>query len=107
MKKLTLTLIAAALLLAACKEKSSQDTEPVATSDMVMTDMVDIDAITECEDIIADSSLMNGLGDKAWRRVGNGMIRIKNGSRYYLRKMTKNGTVTAFTYSYDDNNTPQ
>ena len=110
--KSVLIIAMTALLVTACTDsrRSLHDyvgTDRPLTDEQVIDDLANIDEITECEIIIADSSLKDGDGEKAWKTVGDGMIRIKNGSRYYLRKMTKNGTVTAFTYSYDDNNTPQ
>ena len=102
MKKFALIVFAAALLLAGCKGKSSQTEMPDITSDMVMADMVNIDEIEECEAILADSSLMNGTGEKAWNQKDSGLIRIKNGDKYYLRMNTKEGNVTAVTYRYID-----
>ena len=63
--------------------------------------LMSIDDICKVEDIIADSSLMNAQGDTAWRKINDQLIRIKMGGNYYLRKETKDGSVTNFTYRYD------
>jgi hypothetical protein len=72
------------------------------TDESITNDMVDFDEIARCEEIIEDSALMNGTGEKAWKKVGDGMIRIKNGNRYYLRLTTDKGKITSVTYKYDD-----
>ena len=106
MKQLSLILLTTALLLTGCKGNNpSQDPELrdyVGTSDLVTSDMVNIDEISECEEIIADSSLMDGKGERAWTHKGTGMISIKNGDKYYLRMTTKDGNITAVTYRYID-----
>ncbi len=88
----------ATLALTSCKESKQPAQQPV-TPDAVTNDMVSIDEISECEAIIEDTTLMDGKGDRAWTKNG-GMIRIKNGNKYYLRMLTKDGSVTAVTYKY-------
>ena len=75
-------------------------TERIGTDQSVIDEMANIDEICEIEEIIADSTLMNGKGDRAWKMEG-GMIRIKNGNKYYLRKQENDGNVTTMTYRYD------
>lgn len=101
MKKSVLLTVAAALLLAGCKGSPSQAPEPAGTSESVIEDMVNIDEIIKCERILEDSALMDGTGEQAWKRVGEGMIRIRDGNRYFLRITTKKGTVTSVTYRYE------
>lgn len=106
MKIFTLIFISVAMLLVGCKGKVSQ--EPTIhnyarTSNIVTTNMVDIDEISECEKIIADSTLMDADGEKGWRNKGDDTISIKNGDKYYLRIMTKDGNITDFTYNYSTN----
>ena len=96
--KTIILLITALLALTSCKESKQPAQQPV-TPDAVTNDMVSIDEISECEAIIEDTTLMDGKGDKAWTKNG-GMIRIKNGNKYYLRMLTKDGSVTAVTYKY-------
>ena len=84
-------IFAAALLLTACNGKKTEAQE--STTEEVLRDMVDIDMIIMIEDII---------GDNAWKVIGGGKIRVKIGDSYYLRKETKDGTVTSMTYMYDN-----
>lgn len=94
----------ATLTVASCKESKQPVqalTDDALTTDAVTNDMVNIDEISECEKIVEDSTLENGKGEKAWKRVG-GKIRIKNGDRFYLRRETKDGNVTTVTYRYTD-----
>ena len=88
-------------LLTAC---SSGTDKGVAreTSEETIADMVNVDEITECEKIITDSSLMDGKGEKAWRRVNDRMIRIKIGEKYYLRMTDADGSITSVTYEYEN-----
>ena len=72
------------------------------TDDATLQDMVNIDEITEIESIIADTTLMNADGDTSWKKVGEGIIRVKKNGKFYLRMETRNGTVTAMTYRYDN-----
>ena len=98
MKRLLYILCFATLALTSCKE-SKQPVQQTLTPDAVTNDMVSIDEISECEAIIEDSTLMDGKGEKAWTKR-RGMIRIKNGDKFYLRMLTKDGSVTAVTYKY-------
>lgn len=106
MKHLPIIIIAV-LALASCnngKQNLHDDTGTykALTDKSVTNDMADFDEIERCEEIIEDTTLMNGTGEKAWKKVGNGMIRIKNGNRYYLRLITDKGKITSVTYKYDD-----
>ena len=106
MKHYSLILLTAVILQTGCKENKPWQ-EPalhdyVGTSDLLANDMVNIDEISECEKIIADSSLMDGKGERVWTHKGTGMISIKNGDKYYLRMTTKDGNITAVTYRYID-----
>ena len=100
MKRLLYIMCFATLALTSCKESKQPAQQPV-TPDAVTNDMVSIDEISECEAIIEDTTLMDGKGDRAWKKNG-GMIRIKNGDKSYLRMQTKDGSVTAVTYKYID-----
>ena len=86
-------------MLVACKGHQ----QPPVSPDIQETveKLMSIDDICKVEDIIADSSLMNAQGDTAWCKVNDQLIRIKLGDNYYLRKETKDGSVTNFTYRYD------
>lgn len=106
MKHITFFLLVATLVLLGCKDKTSQETtihNYARTSNIVTTNMVDIDEISECEKIIADSTLMGADGERGWKNKGDDTISIKNGDKYYLRIMTKDGNITDFTYNYSTN----
>lgn len=93
-------IFAATLLLTACNGKKTEAQE--GTTEEVLRDMVDIDRIIMIEDIIGDSTLLNGTGENTWKVIGGGKIRVKIGDSYYLRMETKDGTVTSMTYVYDN-----
>ena len=97
-KKLFVLILVIVTLLMACQQskKPAKDYMQESTEKLMS-----IDEICKVEDIIADSSLMNAQGDTAWRKVNDQLIRIKLGDNYYLRKETKDGSVTNFTYRYD------
>lgn len=99
MKKFVFFMVLALGLTTACRKKSSSDGCFVNES---VERLVTIDEIGIVETIIADSSLMNASGDRAWKPLNDRMIRVKNGEKCYLRMETKNGTVTNLTYRYDD-----
>ena len=104
-RDIRITILAAALLLAACKDGGTtvKDKDPAPlTSETVTDDMVDIDAIMACEQIVADTTLRDANGETTWHQVGAGIVRIRHKGRYYLRMETQNGTVTAVTYRYAD-----
>lgn len=86
------------LSLLGCKESKKPAKDYIQES---TEKLLSIDDICKVEDIIADSSLMNAQGDTAWRKVNDHLIRIKMGDKYYLRKETKDGSVTNYTYRYD------
>ena len=98
MKKLFPLIICAAIMMS-CKGR--QQPTPEYDVQESTEKLMSIDDICKVEDIIADSSLMNAQGDTAWRKINDQLIRIKMGSNYYLRKETKDGSVTNFTYRYD------
>ena len=93
MKKILFTAMAAVAMFAlvACNGKKTEAQE--STTEEVLRDMVDIDRIIMIEDIIGDSTLLNGTGENAWKVIGDS---------YYLRMETKDGTVTSMTYMYDN-----
>ena len=86
------------LFLLGCKESKKPAKDYIQES---TEKLLSIDDICKVEDIIADSSLMNAQGDTVWRKVNDQLIRIKMGDKYYLRKETKDGSVTNYTYRYD------
>ena len=94
------------MALLACKgpTKNLHDavgTDKTLTDENVINDMVDIDEIVTIEAVVENPKFMDAEGDTAWRRVNDKMIRVKIGTKYYLRKETKEGTVTDITYRYD------
>ena len=97
-KKLFPLIICAAIMMS-CKGR--QQPTPEYDVQESTEKLMSIDDICKVEDIIADSSLMNAQGDTAWRKINDQLVRIKMGSNYYLRKETKDGYVTNFTYRYD------
>lgn len=102
MKKYVFFMVLVALafiLMTGCSQQGKKDTPKTDAS--TLQDMVNIDEITDIENIIADSTLENTTGDPSWKKVGSGMIRVKKNGKFYLRMETKNGTVTALTYQYD------
>lgn len=99
MKKFVFFMVLALGLTTACRKKGSSDGCFVKES---VERLVTIDEIGIVETIIADSSLMNASGDRAWKPLNDRMIRVKNGEKCYLRMETKNGTVTNLTYRYYD-----
>lgn len=86
------------LFLLGCKESKKPAKDYIQES---TEKLMSIDDICKVEDVIADSSLMNAQGDTAWCKVNDQLIRIKMGDNYYLRKETKDGSVTNYTYRYD------
>lgn len=94
------TVALAMLLMTGCRQQGKNNAPQ--TDDATLQDMVNIDEITEIESIIADTTLMNADGDTSWKKVGEGMIRVKKNGKFFLRMETKNGTVTAITYRYDN-----
>lgn len=97
-KKLFVLILVIVTLLMACQQSKKPAKDYIQES---TEKLMSIDEICKVEDIIADSSLMNAQGDTAWRKVNDQLIRIKLGDNYYLRKETKDGSVTNFTYRYD------
>lgn len=95
-----ITVALAMLLMTGCRQQGKNNA--LQTDDATLQDMVNIDEITEIESIIADTTLMNADGDTSWKKVDEGMIRVKKNGKFYLRMETKNGTVTAMTYRYDN-----
>lgn len=93
------TVALAMLLMTGCSQQRKNNAPQ--TDDATLQDMVNIDEITEIESIIADTTLMNADGDTSWKKVGEGMIRVKKNGKFYLRMETDKGTVTAITYQYD------
>lgn len=98
MRKAIFIVSLAVLFLLSCKEAKKPAKDYIQES---TEKLMSIDDICKVEDIIADSSLMNAQGDTSWRKVNDLLIRIKMGDNYYLRKETKEGSVTNFTYRYD------
>ncbi len=99
MNKKLFPLIVCAAIMMSCK--GHQQPTPEYDVQESTEKLMSIDDICKVEDIIADSSLMNAQGDTAWRKINDQLVRIKMGSNYYLRKETKDGSVTNFTYRYD------
>lgn len=97
-KKLFVLILVIVTLLMACQQSKKPTKDYIQES---TEKLMSIDDICKVEDIIADSSLMNAQGDTAWCKVNDQLIRIKMGDNYYLRKETKDGSVTNFTYRYD------
>lgn len=97
-KKLFVLILVIVTLLMACQQSKKPAKDYIQES---TEKLMSIDDICKVEDIIADSSLMNAQGDTAWCKVNDQLIRIKMGDNYYLRKETKDGSVTNFTYRYD------
>ena len=64
--------------------------------------IVSLDEIGDVESVIADSSLMEAEGDRAWKPLNEKLTRVKIGDKCYLRMETKEGNVTSLTYKYDD-----
>lgn len=99
-------LLLAAVLFAIYYRSSREDTSEQPLTEEQLKEsaekLVDIDEIAVIERIVADSSLMNGTGEKAWKRVNDRLVRIKDGNRYFLRMQTEDGVVTSMTYRYDD-----
>ena len=98
MRKALFIVFLTVLSFLGCKEAKKPAKDYVQES---TEKLMSIDDIFNLEDIIADSSLMNAQGDTAWRKVNDQLIRIKMGDNCYLRKETKDGSVTNFTYRYD------
>ena len=98
MRKSIFIVSLAILFLLSCKEFKKPAKDYILES---TEKLMSIDDICKVEDIIADSSLMNAQGDTAWRKVNDQLIRIKMGDNCYLRKETKDGSVTNYTYRYD------
>ena len=90
------TIIALATLFSACSWPASRHKE----ESRMQQEILSTDQITRLEAIVADSALQNSPGDRAWKKCG-GMIRIKDGERYYLRIKTRQGTITHVTYRYE------
>ena len=99
MKRFVFFMVMAALLAGCNGKENRTDNRFVRES---VEKIVSIDEISEVENIIADSSLMNATGDRAWKTLNDKMIRVKVGDRYYLRMETKDGNITSLTYRYDD-----
>ena len=99
MKRFVFLMVLAALLAGCNGRKGRADGRFVRES---VERIVSIDEISEVEDIVADSSLMNASGDRAWKPVNDKLTRVKVGDRCYLRMETKEGNVTSLTYRYDD-----
>ena len=98
MRKFIFIVSLLSLFLLGCNDSKKPAKDYIKEStEMLMS----IDDICKVEDIIADSSLMNAQGDTAWHKVNGQLIRIKMGNNYYLRKETKDGSVTNFTYRYE------
>lgn len=97
-KKLFVLILVIVTLLMACQQSKKPAKDYIQES---TEKLMSIDDICKVEDIIADSSLMNAQGDTAWCKVNDQLIRIKLGDNYYLRKETKDGSVTNFTYRYE------
>lgn len=97
-KKLFVLILVIVTLFMACQQSKKPAKDYIQES---TEKLMSIDDICKVEDIIADSSLMNAQGDTAWRKVNDQLIRIKMGDKYYLRKETKDGSVTNYTYRYD------
>lgn len=93
---LFMTLLAAVIM--GCQQQRKATPPDVSPS---VEKMMTVDDIYKCERIISDSSLLDAKGDTAWKRVNAQVIRIKMGDKYYLRRETKEGTVTDFTYRYE------
>ena len=85
------------VIIISCQKSKVQSFDVSSSVEKIMS----VDDIYKCERIISDSSLMEAMGDTAWRRVNSQTIRIKIGSNYYIRRETKEGTVTDFTYWYE------
>lgn len=99
MKRFVFFMVLAALLAGCNGRKDRADGCFVRES---VERIVSIDEISEVEDIVADSSLMNVSGDRAWKPVNDKLTRVKVGDKFYLRMETKEGNVTSLTYRYDD-----
>lgn len=97
-KKLFVLILVIVTMLMACQQSKKPAKDYIQES---TEKLMSIDDICKVEDIIADSSLINAQGDTAWCKVNDQLIRIKMGDNYYLRKETKDGSVTNFTYRYD------
>ena len=99
MKRFVFFMVLAALLAGCNGRNDRADRRFVRES---VERIVSIDEISEVEDIVADSSLMNASGDRAWKPVNDKLTRVKVGDKCYLRMETKEGNVTSLTYRYDD-----
>lgn len=88
------------MALTACRHKRPHErNNGVETS---VEKIMSIGEIEKIEKVIADSTLMGADGDVSWKKHGKNMIRVKIGDQYYLRVITKEGTVTNLTYRYDN-----
>lgn len=87
-----------AALTVGCQQ--AKKPEPIDVSASVKI-LMSVDEIYKIEHVIADSSFLNAKGDTAWRRLNTKLIRVKIGENCYIRRETKDGTVTAFTYGYE------
>lgn len=99
MKRFVFFMVLAALMTGCNGRKDRADRCFVRES---VERIVSIDEISEVENIVADSSLMNASGDRAWKPVNDKLTRVKVGDKFYLRMETKEGNVTSLTYRYDD-----
>ena len=95
MRKL-LFLFLSAVIAAGCQQ-AKRSVDVSASVEKLMS----VDEIYKIEHVIADSSFLNAKGDTAWRRINDKIIRVKIGDNCYLRRETKEGTVTNFTYGYE------
>lgn len=99
MKRFVFFMVLAALMAGCNGRKDRADGRFMRES---VERIVSIDEISEVEDIVADSSLMNASGDRAWKPVNDKLTRVKVGDKCYLRMETKEGNITSLTYRYDD-----
>lgn len=96
MKKFIILAVMSAVMLS-CQISKSKDSNKQSEAFEIIMNREDI---SQCENIVKDSSYMDSKGDTAWHRINKHTIEIKMGKNCYLLRENADGLIISAKYHY-------
>ena len=97
MRKIIVLAVLSAVVMS-CKESKPKSAD---RQNEVVEILMNREDISQCENIVKDSSYMDAKGDTAWHQVNKYTTEIKIGENCYLRKENADGIVISVKYHYN------